>query len=46
MYGKDVEYNGYTVWINCVPSTSEKELKERAKRKVERYLKGEIDSLR
>ena len=34
MYGKHVEYNGYTVWINCVPSTSEKELKERAKRKA------------
>jgi hypothetical protein len=46
MYGKHVDCNGYKVWINCLPSTTDKELKERAKRKVERYLNGEIDSLR
>lgn len=46
MYGKQVRYNGYTVWINCVPSTSEKELRKMAKIKVEKYLKGEINSLR
>lgn len=45
MYGKYVEYNGYTVWICCMPSTSEIELKIRAKRKVEKFLKGEIDHL-
>jgi len=39
MYGKIVEYNGYKFFINCVPSTPNSELMEKAKRKYERYLR-------
>ena len=45
MYGKYVECSGRKVWINCEPNTSDKELEKRAKRKIERFIMKEIDSL-
>lgn len=45
MYGKIVEFKGYNVWINCLPSTKEDELQRRAEVKLERFLNDEIANL-
>jgi hypothetical protein len=45
MYGTIISYNGYSVWVQCTPTTSEKDKIKKAKAKVEKYLNGEIDSL-
>jgi len=45
MYGKIVEYNGYSSFLFCSPSTPEKDLKMRMKLKVEKIEKFAVFSL-
>jgi len=45
MYGKIVNIAGHSIWVWCVPSTSDKELFRRAKAKLVKYQNGEIKNL-
>lgn len=45
MYGKLVTIGEHKIWIWCTPSISQNELRERAEKKLNKYLRKEIDSL-